>query len=117
MAATLIHMEEVVDWKRINNQGSEKRENDYIELTNRMKGQASNVDGHKAKEVNSIPGDFVNLAKAVSVSNFVVDLLTVKNSYKVDKVYQTGSNWATKIKAFNGFNAKELKSQDFIMKN
>ena len=110
MTATLIAMGNVYNPSSLN---TEKKMQD---LTEDIAANASKVNGAKTAEIRSIAGDYVNLAKALTVSNYVVKLLKIEKHYKIDKVYQTGAKWDKQIKAFKGFNAKQLQSQDFIIK-
>jgi len=59
--------------------------------------------------------DLVNLAKAVSVSNYVIGLL---GGAKVDAVWQTGTKWAQEIKKYDvgPSTIKNYNSSDIIVK-
>ncbi|AIX15207.1 hypothetical protein Syn7803C99_155 [Synechococcus phage ACG-2014a] len=59
--------------------------------------------------------DLINLAKAVSVSNYVIDLL---GGAKVDAVWQTGTKWAQEIKKYDvgPSTIKNYNSSDIIVK-
>jgi len=116
MTAALISDSKFINVDTINNKLPQKREEELIELSESIATNAKNVNGHKDKEVKAIKGDLVNLAKALSVSNYIVKLLVKEKGYKIDKVYQTGSKWDRQVKAFEGFNAKDLKKQDYIIK-
>ena len=57
------------------------------------------LDGKKQRKL--IPGDHVNLAKALSVSNYV-NYLMQRNAATVVKVYQTGAAWDAEIRHLEG---------------
>jgi len=116
MTGSLIKIGRVFNVSQLNNKNPKEREEALDKLTRIIAKNASKVKGSKQNEIESIKGDFVNLAKALSVSNYVVNLLVNKYGYKINNVYQTGARWDTKVRAFEGFNPKQLKSQDFIIK-
>jgi hypothetical protein len=117
MTGSLIRMGKVFDVSQFNRKNPKEREEALDKLTAIISKNASKVNGSKENEIKAIKGDFVNLAKALSVSNYVVDLLVNKYRYKINNVYQTGARWDSNVRAFEGFNAKQLKSQDFIIKS
>ena len=57
----------------------------------------------------------VNLAKAVSVSNYIIDEI---GNAKVETVWQTGTKWASEIKKFNvgPKTIQNYNSSDIIVK-
>lgn len=59
--------------------------------------------------------DVVNLAKAISVSNYIIDEI---GNGKVEEVWQTGTKWASEIKKFNvgPKTIKNYNSSDIIVK-
>ena len=59
--------------------------------------------------------DVVNLAKAISVSNYIIDEI---GSGKVQTVWQTGTKWAQEVKKFNvgPKTIKNYNSSDIIVK-
>jgi hypothetical protein len=93
-----------------------ERESKLESLTEQIAQSSLQVIGSKKKESDAIKGDYANLAKAISVSNYIVGVLN-KYNYKIENVYQTGAAWASKVRPFQGFNAKQLKSQDYIIKS
>ncbi len=58
-----------------------------------------------------------NLAKALSISNYVIEQLNESNA-KIETVWQTGKQWATEIKKFNPDTGtiKNYNSSDLIVK-
>ena len=69
------------------------------------------VDGSAKNEP-----DLVNLAKALSVSNFI--LQKIGKNATVNAVWQTGKQWASEISKFNPDNKdiKNYNSSDIIVK-
>ena len=59
-------------------------------------------------------GDMKNLAKAISISNYVLDQV---GPGKVKTVWQTGSQWDQRIKRFNPSTAtiKNYNSSDIVL--
>lgn len=123
MTATLIAMGEEIQVSSFNRLPLDERERAYENLTEKIYNNASKVVGMTSKDRDLIKGDFVNLAKALSVSNYVIKLLK-KKAYTIDKVYQTGAKWDADIKTFKGggkgnkYDAiiKAYNSSDLIVK-
>lgn len=123
MTATLIAMGKTIEVASFNRLPLDKRERAYEELTEEIYDNATKVSGISNKDRDLIKGDFVNLAKALSVSNYVIKLLK-KKGYKIDKVYQTGAKWDSEIETFKGggrgnkYDAiiKAYNSSDLIIK-
>ena len=78
-----------------------------------MKG-AAGINGFYTDSDKTEP-DLVNLAKAVSVSNYVIDEIGNAN---VETVWQTGTKWASEIKKFNvgPKTIQNYNSSDIIVK-
>ena len=112
MTGILIAMQKQVNVRGINAKTLVERNDELDELCEEIYDHRADVDGYKQKEADLIQGDIVNLAKAISVSNYVNDLLIRNNADKV-KVYQTGASWAKSIKKFKGSD----KSKDAIIKS
>jgi hypothetical protein len=113
MTGTLIAMgkDGIVNVKSINSKGVEKRNAELEEWGTKIYKDHKKVKGFNTKEAKLIEGDVVNLAKAISVSNYVGNLLD-KNNAKDIVVYQTGAKWSADIKKFKG----KDKAKDTIIK-
>tara|TARA_Y100001963_G_C6756596_1_gene437209 strand:- start:70 stop:1827 length:1758 start_codon:yes stop_codon:yes gene_type:complete len=117
MTGSLIQMSQVYNIRELNQKDPKERETAIDDITKLISQNAKKVKGSKDSEIKAINGDFVNLAKALSVSNYVVDLLVNKYGYNINNVYQTGAQWQGAVRPFEGFDPKALKSQDFIIKS
>jgi hypothetical protein len=111
MTATLISMEKIVDWQSINSLELMKRNAALEELTEEIYNNYTRVIGNSSKEAKLIQGDITNLAKALSVSNYIVDLIK-RNNGRIEAVYQTGAKWDDSIKKYKG----KDKSRDTVIK-
>lgn len=117
MTAALILGGKVINVQNINRLNSPAdRERAINNVTIQASQLAERVHGNKEKEIAAIRGDFVNLAKALSVSNYVVNLLVNKYRYTISNVYQTGAAWQRKVKPFEGYDRKNLQTQDYVIK-
>ena len=112
MAGILIAMQKKINVRGINAKTLVKRNDELDKLCEEIYDHRADVDGYKQKEADLIEGDIVNLAKAISISNYVNNLLIRNNAKKV-KVYQTGASWAKSISKFKGSD----KSKDSIIKS
>ena len=112
MAGILIAMQKKINVRGINAKTLVKRNDELDKLCEEIYDHRADVDGYKQKEADLIEGDIVNLAKAISISNYVNDLLIRNNANKV-KVYQTGASWAKSISKFKGSD----KSKDSVIKS
>jgi hypothetical protein len=92
MTASLISMNRIVNFKQINNMGIRDRNQALDDLSKEIFDNSRNVIGYSTKDASAIEGDRVNLAKAISVSNYIVGLCK-RNGAVVEKVYQTGAAW------------------------
>lgn len=112
MTGTLIAMNRIVNYAQINRMSTVERNTALENLTNEVHSNHRMVDGHSSKDASVMQGDIVNLAKAISVSNYVVGLCR-RNGATIEKVYQTGAAWSKdltkKNKSFKG--RDELKDQ------
>ncbi len=123
MTATLIAMGKEIEVSSFNRLPLDQRESEYEKLTEEIYNNAQKVSGMSSKERDLIKGDFVNLAKALSVSNYVIKLLK-KKGYTIEKVYQTGAKWDSEIQSFKGGGKKDkykeiikaYNSSDLIIK-
>lgn len=123
MTATLIAMGKEIEVSLFNRLPLDQRESEYEKLTEEIYNNAQKVSGMSSKERDLIKGDFVNLAKALSVSNYVIKLLK-KKGYTIEKVYQTGAKWDSEIQSFKGGGKKDkykeiikaYNSSDLIIK-
>ena len=112
MTGTLIAMNRIVNYAQINRMNTIERNTALENLTNEVHSNHRMVDGHSSKDASVMQGDIVNLAKAISVSNYVVGLCR-RNGATIEKVYQTGAAWSKDLtrrnKSFKG--RDELKDQ------
>lgn len=121
MTGALIASEMKVDWRNINSKQPSDRNEAIEELLQHVYNAAPLVDGIVAKEREAIKGDIVNLAKAISVSNYVVDKIET-NGGSIEKVYQTGKSWVRDIAHLKGRDRtmdsiiKAYNSSDLIVK-
>lgn len=97
MTGTLIAMNKTVPTMGINSMNVADRNNALNELTQEIHSNYTRVVGHSTKEAKLIEGDFQNLAKAISVSNWV-NFLMKRNNATVNAVYQTGAKWDSELK-------------------
>lgn len=118
MTAVLIREKIFVDYEEINKKKNAVEEYKKIvdklyKSANKIVG-AAGLNGFYTDSNNSEP-DLVNLAKAVSVSNYVVE--QIGNS-EVQEVWQTGTKWASEIKKFNvgPKTIQNYNSSDIIVK-
>jgi len=121
MTGSLIAMSEIVNVDQINSKKPHERNEAIEELLQEIYNKATNVDGIVAKEREAIKGDVVNLAKAISVSNYVVSVIN-NNGGTIQKVYQTGKAWKKDIAHLKGKDKtidtiiKAYNSSDLIVK-
>jgi hypothetical protein len=92
MTATLISMNRIVNYAQINRMNVVDRNAALEALSQEVHSNHRNVIGHSSEDAGAIEGDIVNLAKAISVSNYVVGLCR-RNGATVERVYQTGAAW------------------------
>lgn len=121
MTACLILNQERVSLAKINGLQDEQRQKYMKELVDKLAATASKVEGSAGldgfycdKEKNE--PDLVNLAKAISISNYVIN--QIGRNAKVQTVWQTGTKWAQEIKKFNvgPETMKNYNSSDIIVK-
>jgi len=122
MTAILIRLQKKVVLGNINRKTDAKRQEAYKELVDELAANANKVVGASGLSGFYIDGsaknepDLVNLAKALSVSNFILQKLG--NNATVNAVWQTGKQWANEISKFNP-DSKDIKnynSSDIIIK-
>jgi hypothetical protein len=97
MTGTLIAMGKIIPVSNINTMNVADRNEALNKITKEIHSNYTQVIGHSNKEAKLIEGDIVNLAKALSVSNWV-NFLMRKNNANVNKVFQTGSKWDAELK-------------------
>ena len=97
MTGTLIAMGKIIPVSNINTMEVSARNEALNAITREIHSHYTQVEGHSAKEAKLIEGDFQNLAKAISVSNWV-NFLLKRNNATVNKVFQTGAKWASELK-------------------
>ena len=75
----------------------------------------SGSDGFFVKSGNVEVPNMINLAKALSVSNYILDQV---GNAKIETVWQTGKQWASEIKKYNPDTGtiKNYNSSDIIIK-
>lgn len=121
MTACLILDKKVINLQQLNGMDDGKRHAAYKKIVDDLYVTASKVVGAAGlsgfyidPKTKNEP-DLVNLAKAVSVSNFALELI---GGAKVDAVWQTGTKWANEIKKFNvgPKTIQNYNSSDIIVK-
>ena len=121
MTACLILDKKVINLQQLNGMEDGQRHAAYKKIVDDLYVTASKVVGAAGlsgfyidPKTKSEP-DLVNLAKAVSVSNFALGLI---GGAKVDAVWQTGTKWANEIKKFNvgPKTIQNYNSSDIIVK-
>lgn len=121
MTACLILDKKVINLQQMNGMEDGQRQAAYKKIVDDLYVTASKVVGAAGlsgfyidPKTKNEP-DLVNLAKAVSVSNFALGLI---GSAKVDAVWQTGTKWANEIKKFNvgPKTIQNYNSSDIIVK-
>lgn len=121
MTACLILNQERVSLAKINGMQDEARQKYMKDLVDKLASTASKVEGSAGldgfycdKEKNE--PDLVNLAKAISISNYIIN--QIGRNAKVETVWQTGTRWAQEIKKFNvgPETIKNYNSSDIIVK-
>ena len=121
MTGTLIAMSRIVNYAQINRMSVVERNTALENLTNEVHSNHDKVVGYSSKDASVMQGDIVNLAKAISVSNYVVGLCK-RNDAKIEKVYQTGAAWSRDIRKIKGKDElkdqliKDYNSSDLIVK-
>ena len=121
MSGILIATNKIYDENSINGLSLDKRNKKLEEICQEIFDNRKKVDGYKEKEAKLIEGDIVNLAKALSISNYINKLLR-RNSASNVEVYQTGAKWSKNIKKYKGKDAsrdtiiKSYNSSDLIIK-
>ncbi len=92
-----------------------------VEVDTLMDNWAKKVIGWESRDLERFMAstdpemaDLKNLAKAISISNYVLDQV---GEGKVEKVWQTGSQWDTVIKRFNPSTTtiKNYNSSDIVL--
>jgi len=121
MTACLILDKKVINLQQLNAMEDGKRQDAYKKIVDDLYTTATQVVGAAGlsgfyidpKDKNQ--PDLVNLAKAISVSNFALSLI---GDAKVDAVWQTGTKWANEIKKFNvgPKTIQNYNSSDIIVK-
>ncbi|AIX14557.1 hypothetical protein Syn7803C97_161 [Synechococcus phage S-MbCM6] len=121
MTACLILDKKVVNLQQLDGMKDGKRQEAYKKIVDDLYTTASKVVGAAGlsgfyidPKTKNDP-DLVNLAKAVSVSNFALNLI---GDGKVNAVWQTGTKWANEIKKFNvgPKTIQNYNSSDIIVK-
>ena len=104
MTGALIAMGSIIPVSNINGMDLINRNAALDNITDRIHSYLSGnskMVGWKEAERKLIQGDHVNLAKALSVSNYV-NFLMKRNAATVVKVYQTGAAWDAQIRHLEG---------------
>ncbi len=121
MTACLILDKKVVNLQQLDGMKDGKRQEAYKKIVDDLYTTASKVVGAAGlsgfyidPKTKNEP-DLVNLAKAVSVSNFALNLI---GDGKVNAVWQTGTKWANEIKKYNvgPKTIQNYNSSDIIVK-
>ena len=111
-----------VDVNSLNNKKDEVKFKEFKKIVDELYKISDKVKDGSGKEGFYIDPktknepDLVNLAKAISVSNFVLD--EIPNTATIDAVWQTGKVWDNEIKKFNvgPKTIKNYNSSDIIVK-
>ena len=121
MSGVLIATGKIYKENVINPLALDKRNTKLEEICKEVYDNRRKVDGYKEKDASLIEGDVINLAKALSISNYVNELLQRNSASKVE-VYQTGAKWAKNIQKYKGKDSsrdtiiKSYNSSDLIIK-
>ena len=120
MTACLILNKEKIDVSQLNSKNGEAHDKEIKSIVDQLASTASKVQGSAGLDGfyldrNKEEPDVVNLAKAISVSNYILDEI---GSGKVKTVWQTGTKWASEVKKFNvgPKTIKNYNSSDIIVK-
>jgi len=121
MTACLILSKMKIDLNAINGKKDGERYGAYKQIVDKLATiapkivGAAGLGGFYIDPKDKKEPDLVNLAKAVSVSNYVIGLL---GDAKVDAVWQTGTKWAQEIKKYDvgPSTIKNYNSSDIIVK-
>ena len=120
MTACLILEMNKVNVSQLNSKKGEAHDKDIKQLVDKLATTASKVQGSAGLDGfyldrDKQDPDVVNLAKAISVSNYILDEI---GSAKVKTVWQTGTKWASEVKKFNvgPKTIKNYNSSDIIVK-
>jgi hypothetical protein len=121
MTAILILMKKRVNVEQLSRKNDGERQTEYLDLVKELEKNASKVVGASGvsgfyidPKTKQEP-DLINLAKALSVSNYIIDEI---GNAKVNAVWQTGKTWAPEISKFNvgPKTIKNYNSSDIIVK-
>ena len=120
MTACLILEMNKINVNQLNNKTGEKRDEEIKKIVDKLAATSSKVQGSAGLDGfyidrNKEDPDVVNLAKAISVSNYIIDEI---GPGKVQTVWQTGTKWASEVKKFNvgPKTIKNYNSSDIIVK-
>ncbi len=120
MTACLILEMNKVNVSQLNSKTGEAHDKDIKQLVDKLATTASKVQGSAGLDGfyldrDKQDPDVVNLAKAISVSNYILDEI---GSAKVKTVWQTGTKWDSEVKKFNvgPKTIKNYNSSDIIVK-
>ena len=120
MTACLILEMNKINVNQLNNKKGEKHDEEIKKIVDKLAATSSKVQGSAGLDGfyldrNKEDPDVVNLAKAISVSNYIIDEIGPGN---VQSVWQTGTKWASEVKKFNvgPKTIKNYNSSDIIVK-
>lgn len=120
MTACLILEMNKVNVSQLNSKKGEAHDKDIKQLVDKLATTAAKVQGSAGLDGfyldrDKKDPDVVNLAKAISVSNYILDEI---GPAKVKTVWQTGTKWASEVKKFNvgPKTIKNYNSSDIIVK-
>lgn len=120
MTACLILEMNKINFSQINSKKGEAHDKELKSIVDKLASTSGKVEGSAGLDGfyldrNQEDPDVVNLAKAISVSNYVLDQI---GSGKVETVWQTGTKWASEVKKFNvgPDTIKNYNSSDIIVK-
>ena len=120
MTACLILKMNKINVSQLNSKEGEAHDKEIKSIVDQLASTASKVQGSAGLDGfyidrNKEDPDVVNLAKAISVSNYIIDQIGPGN---VQTVWQTGTKWASEVKKFNvgPKTIKNYNSSDIIVK-
>ncbi len=120
MTACLILKKKKIDINTINALPTEKKLKKIKDIVDGLYGVAGDIVGGSGLpgfylEKERVNPDIVNLAKAISVSNTIIDKL---NGAKIHTIWQTGKQWAQEIRKFDVSkdDIKHYNSSDIVIK-
>jgi hypothetical protein len=120
MTACLILEMNKINVSQLNSKKGEVHDKELKSIVDKLATTSGKVQGSAGLDGfyldrNKEDPDLVNLSKAISISNYVLDQI---GPGKVETVWQTGTKWASEVKKFNvgPSTIKNYNSSDIIVK-